>query len=92
MRPGRLDSLIYIGLPDFDARISIFKACLRKSPVDPSVDYEYLADRTEGFSGADISGICKAAAKIAIRGCIDQERKNWERKEAKKKECEEKKN
>jgi len=91
MRPGRLDSLIYIGLPDFDARISIFKACLRKSPVDPSVDYEYLADRTEGFSGADISGICKAAAKIAIRGCIDQERKNWERKEAKKKECEEKK-
>jgi len=91
MRPGRLDSLIYIGLPDFDARISIFKACLRKSPVDPSVDYEQLADRTEGFSGADLSGICKAAAKIAIRGCIDQERKAWEKREAKKKECEEKK-
>jgi transitional endoplasmic reticulum ATPase len=81
MRPGRLDSLIYIGLPDFEARISIFKACLRKSPVDPEVDYEYLADRTEGFSGADIAGICKSAAKNAIRGCIAEERKAWEAKE-----------
>jgi len=91
LRPGRLDSLIYIGLPDFDARISIFKACLRKSPVDPEVDYEYLADRTEGFSGADIAGVCKSSAKSAIRGMIEIERKAWERKEAKKKECEEKK-
>jgi len=90
MRPGRLDSLIYIGLPDFDARVATFKACLRKSPVDPEVDYEYLADRTEGFSGADISGICKSAAKHAIRMCIDHERKVWLEKEAKKKECKEK--
>jgi len=90
LRPGRLDSLIYIGLPDFDARISIFKACMRKSPVDPEVDYEYLADRTEGFSGADIAGVCKSAAKTAIRGMIDIERKKWEEKEAKKKECAEK--
>jgi len=87
MRPGRLDSLIYIGLPDFEARISIFKACLRKSPVDPEVDYEYLADRTEGFSGADIASICKNAAKFAIRGAISAERKAWEAKEAKKKEA-----
>jgi len=90
MRPGRLDSLIYIGLPDFDARISIFKACLRKSPVDPEVDYEYMADRTEGFSGADISGICKSAAKHAIRTCIDQERKKFEAKEKKKQAAAEK--
>jgi transitional endoplasmic reticulum ATPase len=88
MRPGRLDSLIYIGLPDFDARISILKACLRKSPVDPEVDYEYLADRTEGYSGADLAGICKAAAKAAIRDCISAERKKYEDREAKKKECE----
>jgi len=88
MRPGRLDSLIYIGLPDFDARISILKACLRKSPVDPEVDYEYLADRTEGYSGADLAGICKAAAKAAIRDCIASERKKYEDREAKKKECE----
>jgi len=90
LRPGRLDSLVYIGLPDFEARISVLKACLRKSPLDPGIDYEFLADRTEGFSGADIAGICQAAAKSAIRKCIAIERKNWERKEAKKKEAEEK--
>jgi len=88
LRPGRLDSLIYIGLPDFEARISIFKACLRKSPIDPGVDYEYFADRTEGFSGADISGVCKAAAKSAIRLCIDAERRRFEKKEAKRKAAE----
>ena len=90
MRPGRLDSLIYIGLPDFDARISILKACLRKSPVDPEVDYEYLADRTEGFSGADLAAICKAAAKTAIRRAIAAERKKFEAREDKKREAEEK--
>jgi transitional endoplasmic reticulum ATPase len=42
MRPGRLDSLIYIGLPDYEARVQVFKACLRKSPVDPDVDYDVL--------------------------------------------------
>ena len=89
MRPGRLDSLIYIGLPDFDARISILKACLRKSPVDPEVDYEYLADRTEGFSGADLAAICKAAAKTAIRRAIAAERRKFEEREAKRKEAEE---
>lgn len=89
MRPGRLDSLIYIGLPDFEARISIFKAVLRKSPIDPEVDFEFFADRTEGFSGADIASICKAAAKNAIRGAITAERKKFEAKEAKRKAAEE---
>uniref|UniRef100_A0A7S2TSP1 Cell division cycle protein 48 n=1 Tax=Lotharella oceanica TaxID=641309 RepID=A0A7S2TSP1_9EUKA len=85
MRPGRLDSLIYIGLPDFEARIGIFKANLRKSPVDPAVDYEYLADRTEGYSGADIAALCKNACKMAIRSHIHEERKKWEAREAEKK-------
>jgi len=90
MRPGRLDSLIYIGLPDFEARVSIFQASLRKSPVDPEVNFDYLADRTDGFSGADIAAICKSAAKHAIRTAIDTERKKWLAREAKKKECAEK--
>eukprot|EP01006_Ploeotia_vitrea_P041198 TRINITY_DN66494_c6_g1_i1.p1 TRINITY_DN66494_c6_g1~~TRINITY_DN66494_c6_g1_i1.p1 ORF type:complete len:863 (-),score=541.18 TRINITY_DN66494_c6_g1_i1:65-2584(-) len=89
MRPGRLDQLIYIGLPDFDARISILKAVLRKSPVDPEVDYEQLADRMEGFSGADIAAVCKSAAKTAIRGAISAERKRWEEREAARAKAEE---
>ena len=47
-RPGRLDQIIFIDLPDFPARVSILKAVLRKSPVDPSCDFEFLAENTHG--------------------------------------------
>jgi len=74
MRPGRLDQLIYIPLPDFDSRLSIFKANLRKSPIGADLDLTALANRTEGFSGADITEVCQRACKLAIRGEIaDQE-------------------
>lgn len=70
MRPGRLDQLIYIPLPDKESRISIFKANLRKSPVADDVDISQLAGATEGFSGADLTEICQRAAKNAIRDSI----------------------
>jgi transitional endoplasmic reticulum ATPase len=70
MRPGRLDQLIYIPLPDRDSRISIFKANLRKSPIGDDIRMEQLADATDGFSGADITEICQRAAKNAIRDSI----------------------
>jgi len=70
MRPGRLDQLIYIPLPDTLSRVSIFKANLRKSPVADDVTVEQLAQVTEGFSGADITEICQRAAKNAIRDSI----------------------
>jgi len=70
MRPGRLDQLIYIPLPDKESRVSIFKANLRKSPIADDVDVSTLADATEGFSGADITEICQRAAKNAIRDSI----------------------
>ena len=71
MRPGRLDQLIYIPLPDEPSRLSIFKAVLRKSPLAPDVDLAFLASVTNGFSGADITEICQRAAKLAIRQSID---------------------
>lgn len=70
MRPGRLDQLIYIPLPDRESRVSIFKANLRKSPIDDGISFEQLADVTDGFSGADITEICQRAAKNAIRDSI----------------------
>jgi len=73
MRPGRLDQLLYIPLPDLPSRISIFRAVLRKSPVAKNVDLEYMAAKTEGFSGADITEICQRAAKLAIRQAIGKE-------------------
>lgn len=73
LRPGRLDQLIYIPLPDKGSRIAILRANLRKSPVARNVDLEYLAGITEGFSGADLTEICQRACKLAIREAIEAE-------------------
>mmetsp|Transcript_3767 Transcript_3767/g.4862 ORF Transcript_3767/g.4862 Transcript_3767/m.4862 type:complete len:881 (-) Transcript_3767:325-2967(-) len=69
-RPGRLDQLVYIPLPDLASRINIFKANLRKSPIDPQINVELLAKHTHGYSGADITEICQRAAKNAIREAV----------------------
>merc|ERR1711968_196974 len=55
MRPGRLDQLIYIPMPDLDSRKSILTSILRKSPVAKDVDLAYLAQHTDKFSGADLT-------------------------------------
>merc|ERR1712141_940941 len=73
LRPGRLDQLIYIPLPDQDSRICILKASLRKTPVSKDVDIKYLAELTKGFSGADLTEICQRAVKLAIREDIQNE-------------------
>ncbi|TVU48424.1 hypothetical protein EJB05_08060, partial [Eragrostis curvula] len=73
LRPGRLDQLIYIPLPDEASRLQIFKACLRKSPVAGNVDLGALAKFTAGFSGADITEICQRACKYAIREDIEKD-------------------
>eukprot|EP00043_Microstomoeca_roanoka_P005056 m.53342 g.53342 ORF g.53342 m.53342 type:complete len:807 (+) comp12792_c0_seq1:318-2738(+) len=73
LRPGRLDQLIYIPLPDEPSRLSILKANLRKSPVAKDVDLNFLAAKTHGFSGADLTEICQRAAKLAIRESIERE-------------------
>jgi len=70
MRPGRLDQLVYIPLPDVKSRRQILTAVLRKSPVAEEVDMDFLAKTLEGFSGADITEICQRAAKTAIRESI----------------------
>lgn len=72
LRPGRLDQLIYIPLPDEASRLQIFKACLRKSPIAKDVDLTALAKYTQGFSGADITEICQRACKYAIRENIEK--------------------
>lgn len=74
LRPGRLDQLIYIPLPDEESRLQIFKACMRKSPVSKDVDLRALAKYTQGFSGADITEICQRACKYAIRENIEKVR------------------
>merc|ERR1719388_389728 len=70
LRPGRLDQLIYIPLPDKPARQGILESTLKKSPIAPNVSMAFLAELTDGFSGADLAELCQRAAKAAIRDAI----------------------
>lgn len=70
LRPGRLDQLIYVPLPNPEARLSILHAQLRKTPLEPGLELEEIARQTHGFSGADLSFIVQRAAKFAIKDSI----------------------
>ena len=67
LRPGRFDKLLYVPLPDFDARKEILKIHLRKKPLAEDIDIDDLARRTEGYTGADLAAICNTAVMLAIR-------------------------
>ncbi|CAF0966878.1 unnamed protein product [Adineta ricciae] len=73
LRPGRLDQLIYIPLPDEKSRFAILRAALRKSPIAKDVDLNTLSRVTNGFSGADLTEICQRACKLAIRESIEKD-------------------
>jgi transitional endoplasmic reticulum ATPase len=69
-RPGRLDTLVYVPLPDQASREGILSAQLRKTPVSGDVDLAFIASKTHGFSGADLGFITQRAVKIAIKQSI----------------------
>lgn len=69
-RPGRLDTLVYVPLPDEASRAGILKAQLRKTPVADDVDINYIASKTHGFSGADLGFVTQRAVKLAIKESI----------------------
>jgi transitional endoplasmic reticulum ATPase len=73
LRPGRLDQLIYIPLPDQPSRLGILKANLKKTPIAKDVDLNFIGQLTDGFSGADLTEICQRAAKAAVRDAIEAE-------------------
>lgn len=67
LRPGRFDRIITVSLPDKAGREAIFKVHARNKQIEPSVDFAALAQRTVGFSGADIENILNEAAILAVR-------------------------
>ncbi|MEZ4778375.1 MAG: ATP-dependent zinc metalloprotease FtsH [Flavobacteriaceae bacterium] len=67
MRAGRFDRQIYVDLPDVRERNEIFEVHLRPIKKDNTVDMDFLAKQTPGFSGADIANVCNEAALIAAR-------------------------
>ena len=67
LRPGRFDRLILTPAPDLEARKEIFKIHTKSMPLAADISLEKLAEKTDGFSGADIEALCREAAMIALR-------------------------
>ena len=67
MRAGRFDRQIYVDLPDIRERKEIFEVHLRPIKTAETLDLDFLARQTPGFSGADIANVCNEAALIAAR-------------------------
>jgi transitional endoplasmic reticulum ATPase len=70
LRPGRFDLVLEVPLPDAAARAEIFRVHLEGRPVGDDVDVGLLAEKTVGFTGADVDLACRRAALGAIRTYI----------------------
>ncbi|XP_072939143.1 ATPase family gene 2 protein homolog A [Epargyreus clarus] len=71
LRPGRLDRLIYVPLPDFETRLQIIEIKLSKMSVSDDINSHNLATKTEGFSGAELQALCHEAALKALEKDLD---------------------
>jgi cell division protease FtsH len=67
LRAGRFDRQIHVDLPDLNERKEVFMVHLKPLKIDETVDIDFLARQTPGFSGADIANVCNEAALIAAR-------------------------
>ena len=67
MRAGRFDRQIFVDLPDLNERKEIFQVHLKPLKKSRTLDIDFLAKQTPGFSGADIANVCNEAALIAAR-------------------------
>jgi transitional endoplasmic reticulum ATPase len=67
LRTGRIDRIIYLPPPDFDARVSMLKLYLKKRPIDLGLNYEKLATLTENYVSSDIKFLVDEASRNALR-------------------------
>ncbi|MCD6126789.1 MAG: CDC48 family AAA ATPase [Methanomicrobia archaeon] len=74
LRPGRFDRKILVPAPDKKAKLEILKVHTKNMPLAEDVDLEYIAEKTENFSGADLEGLVREAAMIALRENKDAEK------------------
>ncbi|KAE9553138.1 hypothetical protein FO519_003655 [Halicephalobus sp. NKZ332] len=77
LRPGRLDRSLYVPLPDFLTRVSIFELQLKKMTCSSNMDVEKLSKLTEGYSGAEIVALCKNAGFLAMRQDLNSKEIQW---------------
>ena len=73
LRPGRIEQVIYIGLPNDNDRRELFEYELGKRPHASTIDTSALAHQTEGYTAADIAKIVKVSSRRIFRACLDDE-------------------
>ena len=82
LRPGRIDRLIYVPLPDEETRKEIFEIQFRTMPVSKDVNLANLVQISRGYSGAEICSLCRESAIIALRenfSCAEVTQRNFEK-------------
>lgn len=72
LRPGRFDKIVQIPAPDEKTRLEIFKVHTKGMPLSEHIDLASFAKKTEGYTGADIEGVCREAGMVAIRAEKDK--------------------
>jgi len=72
LRPGRIDKLLFIPIPDAKARVEILKTCARKTPLAPDIDLAQIAssEKCTGFSGADLDLLVRQAQEECLRNAL----------------------
>jgi len=76
LRPGRFDRIVLVNVPDKKGRLEIFKIHTKNMPLTKDVDFEELAEKTEGYVGADIESLAREAAMLALRKNMDAKEVN----------------
>ncbi|KAJ6646893.1 ATPase family protein 2 like [Pseudolycoriella hygida] len=77
MRPGRIDRIVYVQLPDVPTRTEIFKIKFKNMPIAEDVNLDELVNATDGYSGAEVQAVCQEAAMKALEENIDATIVNW---------------
>ena len=76
LRPGRIDSIVELGMPDEKTREAIFKVHTRNMPLDKSIKISEYTQKTEGWTGADLESICRNAGMNAIKRAYQSKKKD----------------
>jgi transitional endoplasmic reticulum ATPase len=72
LRPGRFDRIVYVPVPEKDGRLKILQIHTKNMPIENKEKIiAELAEKTEGYTGADIEGLCREAAMLALRDNIE---------------------
>ena len=67
MRPGRFDRIVYVPVPKSEGRLKILEIHTKDMPLENSVDLKNFAEKTEGYTGADLESLAREAAMLALR-------------------------